>query len=332
MAAMSEFIARRRAAWEELAGLVQQAGARKGVRNLTRDQLRRLGPLYRHAAADLACARLRGGPPELEHYLSDLVTRAHGLVYAERGPGASRLAHFLVYGFPAQLRKNIRLILLAAAFFWMGALFAALICNQNPEAGKIFLGSQFSGRDEDTDFYKNLHKALGDDTRAQQAAFLMQNNIKATTVAFAVGIFGALPTVFAMLYNGCVIGVIGMAQHKAGYDLIFWSFIVPHGVIELTAIFIGGAAGMRLGLALLVPGEHSRADALKRAGADAIRLNLGAAGLLLLAGLLESYVSPTALPPAAKLTIGGTLFVALALYASLRPPVNPDGRRDDSGR
>lgn len=320
MAAMSEFIARRRAAWEELAGLVQQAGTRGGVRNLTREQLRRLGPLYRHAAADLAFARLRGGPPELENYLSDLVTRAHGLVYAERGPGAARLGNFLLYGFPAQLRKNLKLILLAAAFFWAGGIFSAILCNQNPEAGKIFLGSQFSGRDEDTDFYKNLHKTLGDDTRAQQAAFLMQNNIKATTVAFAVGILGAVPTVIAMFYNGCVIGVIGMAQHKAGYDLIFWSFIVPHGVVELTAIFVGGAAGMRIGLALLVPGEHSRADALKLAGADAIRLNLGAAGLLILAGLLESYVSPTALPPAAKLAIGGTLFVALVVYTSLRPP------------
>lgn len=325
MAAVSEFVARRRGAWEELAGLVQLAGTRGGARNLTREQLRRLGPLYRHAAADLAFARLRGASPELLHYLTDLVTRAHGLLYAERGPGASRLGRFLIYGLPYQLRKNLKLILLAAAFFWAGALFSTLLCWQNPEAGKVFLGQQFGGRDQDTDFYKNLHKTLGDDTRAQQAAFLMQNNIRVAILSFAVGILGALPTPLLMFSNGCVMGPIAVAQHKAGYDLIFWSFIFPHGVPELSAIFIAGAAGMRIGFALLVPGEHSRADALKLAGADAIRLLFGATAFLVLAGLLESYVSPTGLPPWVKLTVGGTLFTALLLYGGLRPP-SPSGK------
>lgn len=320
MAAMSDFIARRRQAWEELAGLVLRTSGRGGAKNLTREQLRRLGPLYRHAAADLAFARLRGASPELLHYLSDLVTRAHGLLYTERGPGASRLGRFLLYGLPYQLRKNLKLILLALAFFWAGTLFSTILCWQNPEAGKVFLGQQFGDRDQDTDFYKDLHKTLGDDTRAQQAAFLMQNNIGVAIRAFAFGILGAIPTPLLMFFNGCVIGPIAVAQHKAGYDLIFWSFIFPHGVPELSAIFIAGAAGMRIGFALLVPGEHTRADALKLAGADAIRLLFGATAFLILAGLLESYVSPANLPPWVKLTVGGTLMAALLVYMSLKPP------------
>jgi uncharacterized membrane protein SpoIIM required for sporulation len=101
------------------------------------------------------------------------------------------------------------------------------------------------------------------------AATLMQNNIRVAILAFAVGILGGFPTLLLLFYNGLPIGTLAVQQHNAGYALPFWSFIVPHGVPELTAIFIAGGAGMVIGHALVAPGELSRKDALIVAGRDA---------------------------------------------------------------
>ncbi len=309
MAGMTEFIARRKPAWDQLSDILRRVKS-GGMRQLTREDLKSLGPLYRRAAADLAHARLRGGDPTLIAYLNDLVTRAHGVLYSERGPGSKRLWQFIAVGFPRLLRKRAVYIWLATALFMIGGLLGAAITAQNPDMGGIFLGE----RAADTDFYKNLPTTQTDEGRSVMAAFLMQNNIRVAVLAFAFGILGGFPTLWVMFANGLPIGALAVLQHNAGYDVILWSFLLPHGVPELSAIFIAGGAGMMIGHALVAPGELSRRDALTEAGKDAVRLLLGTVMLFIIAGFVESFISPSALPAPFKFAFAALMAVALVAY------------------
>ena len=123
-----------------------------------------------------------------------------------------------------------------------------------------------------------------------------------------------------MVFNGVMIGVIGSACHHAGMSMALWSFVAPHGALELPAIFIAGGAGLVLARGVLAPGSLTRREALAESGALSIRLLLGVVPLLVIAGLIEGFVSPTALEPAVKLLIGFSLFVLLALYVTVVKP------------
>jgi uncharacterized membrane protein SpoIIM required for sporulation len=117
-----------------------------------------------------------------------------------------------------------------------------------------------------------------------------------------------------MAFNGLLIGVIGSACARAGLSLPLWSFVAPHGALELPAIFLAGGAGLILAHGVLAPGLLSRRDALAQAGALAIRLVLGVIPLLIVAGVIEGFISPTPLDPLLKFTIGAGLFVLLLFY------------------
>ena len=307
---MSAFIEKRKPGWDSLSGILIKAGNANGIRRLSRDELKTLGPLYRRAASDLAYVRLRGGDAKLILYLNDLVTRAHGLVYAERGPGTQRLLRFITTGFPRLLRRRGVYILLAAALFFVGGVIGAGLTAANPERGRIFLGE----RADETDFYKDLPKNQTPDKLPEMAATLMTHNTQVAVLAFAFGILGGVPTLYVMFMNGLPIGALAVLQHRVGYDVILWSFILPHGVPEISAICIAGGAGMMIGHALVAPGDLSRRDAIALAGRDAVRLLLGTVMLFILAGFTESFVSPSSLPAPVKFAYAALMATALTLY------------------
>jgi uncharacterized membrane protein SpoIIM required for sporulation len=154
---------------------------------------------------------------------------------------------------------------------------------------------------------------------------IMTNNISVSLAAFAGGIVAGLGTVYMMLFNGLLLGVIAVACQRSRLSVSLWSFVVPHGVLELPAIFIAGGAGLMLGTALLAPGSLPRREALTEAAAVAVRLVLGVIPLLIVAGTIEGFVSPSDAPPATKFVIGAAGFVILAGYVTLlRRPATED--------
>ena len=333
MAGITDFVARRKPAWDQLAAILARAGG-TGVRRLGRDDLRALGPLYRRAASDLAYARLRGADPNLVAYLNDLVGRAHGLLYAERGPGMGRLWRFLAVGFPRVLRARRVYVLLAALLLLLGSVVGAGVVAANPRMLATVVPAQFV--DNDAHYAQREKRRQGgspasgtsasDAVKPVFSAYLMQNNIRVAFTAFALGMLGGFPTLLLLFYNGLPLGGLAMQQHQHGRDLLFWSLILPHGVIELTAIVIAGGAGMLIGHALVVPGELSRKDALALAGRDAVRLILGTLLLFVAAGLIESFISPSDLPELVKLGFAALTALALAAYfraGGRRPPQEP---------
>ncbi len=158
---------------------------------------------------------------------------------------------------------------------------------------------------------------LPGDFRPVAASFIMMNNIQVSFLAFSAGILLGLGTVFVLLFNGFVLGAIaaGVSQTPAGVH--FWAFVAPHGVLELPAIVMSGAAGMLLGFALVDPGEHSRLDALRLAGRQSAVIMLGVVVFLTVAGLVEGLFSPLVTAPAVKFAAAAVLASGLIAYVML---------------
>ena len=154
------------------------------------------------------------------------------------------------------------------------------------------------------------------------------NNVKVTMIAFATGIAAGVGTFMILFYNGLMLGVVGAAVAARGPHVAwgFWSFVAPHGVIELTAIFIAGGAGLMLGWAVLSPGEYTRSTALKLVGREAFKLMLGVASMLLVAGIVEGFLSPSMLPNAVKLSCAAVLGTALYSYLFMAGKKQPAAR------
>jgi uncharacterized membrane protein SpoIIM required for sporulation len=149
---------------------------------------------------------------------------------------------------------------------------------------------------------------------------IMSNNILVSFTAFAGGILAGIGTVYMMVFNGLMIGTIAVACHRAGLSVSLWSFVAPHGALELPAIFMAGGAGLLMAKGLLAPGFLSRRDSLTEATAVAVRLVLGVIPLLIVAGVIEGFISPTDIPVSMKFALGASMFVLLAGYVSLATP------------
>jgi uncharacterized membrane protein SpoIIM required for sporulation len=143
---------------------------------------------------------------------------------------------------------------------------------------------------------------------------IMTNNMSVSFTAFAMGITGGLGTIYMMAFNGLLIGVIGTACALSGMSVPFWSFVAPHGALELPAIFIAGGAGLRLAQGLLFPGFLPRRHSLTAAGGEAVKLVLGCIPLLVIAGIIEAFISPTDLAVPLKFALSGALCALLTMY------------------
>ncbi|HSB77051.1 MAG TPA: stage II sporulation protein M, partial [Terriglobales bacterium] len=155
-------------------------------------------------------------------------------------------------------------------------------------------------------------------------SFILTNNISVAMATFAMGILAGLGTVYMLFFNGLLIGVIGTACWQAGMSRQLWSFVAPHGVLELPAIFIAGGAGLLLARGLLFPGTLPRRDSLVEAGGRAVRLVLGVIPMLVVAGFIEGYLSPSNFPAPLKFALGAALALALVMYlaSGAQDPVN----------
>lgn len=292
-------------------------------------QIKRLCRLYRQVTIDLSQARAGGADPELVTYLNALAARAHGQVYAAKRVSVRPLLAFLTAGFPRLLRRNARSVGAAAAVFLLSALASWAAVVRDPELAYTLF-------DEEIVDYENLRlekqrgEYRGNFTFSGAmsplvAAQIIGNNVKVAVFAFALGAVGCVLGVFLLVYNGRMLGTLSGLVWNGGYFVGFYSLILTHGVLELSAICIAAGGGFRLGWALLAPGQLARADAYKAAAPDAFGLLVGSALMLVAAGLIEAFVTPHFSAPI-RWTVAGGTGVLFALYVGLA------GRDADAGQ
>jgi uncharacterized membrane protein SpoIIM required for sporulation len=301
------FVAARRDRWAQLEALLKRS--RRGrLRDIPAAELERFGTLYREAASDLAIARRDFPADDLTTYLNDLCARAHPVLYRSPPARPRDLLRWFAVGIPRAFRARRTYVLLSLGIMAAAALAGWLAVELRPDLRASLIPQ--SGFDQ---------LARGQVSALPNAPLLgtviITNNIKVAAVCFLGGALCGLPTALILAANGWMLGTIAAAVHQGGYDLAFWSLIVPHGVLELSIIVIAGATGLYVGDAILRPGLLSRGEAFTRAAQGSLGLAAGTASLLVVSGILEAYVSPSALPAGVKLLIGG--LVGTALYSWL---------------
>lgn len=297
----------------------------QGVKTLSHAELRELGLLYRQAASDLSAARADRSSRSLEQYLNRLVSRAHNYVYSGQRISPVSVWKFLAHGYPRLLRRLSLYVLLATVITAGAGGLGAVVTIVRPEYGVMFLGPD---RVADLDKHKMWTEEILS-VKPQSSAGIMTNNISVCFSAFAGGVTAGLFTLYVLFFNGLMLGVIGVvcAQHHMALSL--WSFVASHGALELPAIMLAGAAGLRLASGILFPGLLRRREAVAVAGVDAVQIIAGTIPMLIVAGTLEAFVSPTHAPVALKFSIGAVLFVGLCLWltAGGRGTVEPESQR-----
>jgi uncharacterized membrane protein SpoIIM required for sporulation len=318
---LQHFITDGRRRWQELEQLLQKV-EREGLRSLGVDNIRRFGRLYRQAASDLVYAHNRVLSADVLDYLNDLVARAYAQIYARRRFRLGGIGRFLAVTFPQTFRRTSRFLLASALVFVLAGVIGFVAVKLEPRAKLYLLPADHMHLDpaERVRRLESSGEVMSSGESATFSAFLFTHNLRVTILCFALGITFGVGTILVLIVNGLLLGALACAYHDAGVGLFFWAWILPHGVPELFETLLAGASGLLLGRALLAPGERSRGEALRDAAHEAVRLILGGAPLLLLAGLVEgtlSQIHEPHVPYALKLAFAGLLAVGLALYLGL---------------
>jgi uncharacterized membrane protein SpoIIM required for sporulation len=314
----THWLEKRQPYWRRLEALVEQSG-RRGVRRLSRSELQELSLLYRQIASDLSTVREDPASRQISGYLNQLLGRAHNLIYMGRKTNAAGIVQFFRSTYPRLFRENLVYPVTAFLIFLAAAIAGIALCFSDPGFERYFLG----GRMIDTIEQHHMWTQSVVSIKPLASSFILTNNITVALTTFASGIAAGLGTIYMLFFNGLLLGVIGTACWQAGMSIQLWSFVAPHGVLELPAIFIAGGAGLLLARGLLFPGTLPRQDSLIEAGGRAVRLVLGVIPMLVVAGFIEGYLSPSNFPVPLKFALGAAVGTALVMYLFSTTDENP---------
>jgi uncharacterized membrane protein SpoIIM required for sporulation len=312
------FRAEREADWRRLETLLARV-ERGGARKLSRDELLEMPVLYRQALSSLSAARSISLDRSLVDYLESLCTRAYFFVYGTRSRPGERVARFFLRDWPDAVRGLWRETLAAAVISVVAAVVAFVLVSGDPDWFYGFVEPALAGgRDPTatTAFLRGTlyHQVSAQDALSVMAAFLFTHNAQIALFAFALGFAFCLPTVALMMANGAMLGAFLalFASHGLLFEAGGW--IMIHGVTELFAILLAGAAGFSLGWAAAFPGERTRVDAITHAGRRAAMVMAGVVVMLFVAGLLEGFGRQLIQNDAIRYAVAGASAVLWGVY------------------
>jgi uncharacterized membrane protein SpoIIM required for sporulation len=327
---VQRWMARREVSWRQLEALLTQS-EKKGLKSLSGSQVRQMASLYRSVSADLARAKGQGAGPAVVKDLQGLTSRSYSQIYqGSRRQEWQALGDFCRYGFPAAVQQSWAYIAIATALFIVGGLIGWWFAWRDPAFLTLVLGQEFV---EEVKTSQELWTVSIMGIEPVASSGIMINNIGVSLKALLGGVTMFIPTVpmitppgtftvFLLVFNGLMIGCIGVlvAQANLAYDL--GAFIFPHGALELPAIFMAGGAGLLLARGILLPGSYGRRDALRLYGLRAAQLLYGIIPMLVIAGLIEGFFSPqTWIPNGIKYAVGTAILIGLVQYCRTQRPI-----------
>src|SRR6476646_9828139 len=313
---IQRWIARREPNWKRLDALLKQV-EKRGLKSLPAAEIKELASLYRSASADLARARTNQVGVTLVQDLQALTSRGYTQIYqGSRRQEWQAALDFYRWGFPALVQETWAYIALATACFLAGALVAWWFAWQDPNFLPLLVPGELITKVRDKGELW-MGSIVGIEPLASTQ--IMTNNLSVSFGAIAGGMTAGLYTLFLLVFNGLSIGAVAtlVGQNNLAYP--FWAFVFPHGSLELPAIFLAGGAGLLIARGLLFPGKYRRADALRLYGTKAAQLTYGIVPMLIIAGTIEGFFSPSPIIPSTfKYFVGIGIFTLLLMYCSRR--------------
>jgi uncharacterized membrane protein SpoIIM required for sporulation len=316
---LASFLRHRRADWQRLESILKRVEG-SGLGTLTEEQAVEFGRLYRRAASDLNQAQTFVRGDATVEYLNDLVARCYLVIYAKTRVDWQGLIHYLLWGYPAVFRRHLRPFLLAVALLTGGGIFGFLASYVDPVARSFLLPLDMptihpaeSGEAEESPL-------LTTGELAGFSSFLFTNNLSASLTAMALGMTFGVGTAWVLFYNGIIMGALAALFVEAQQLTAFATGILPHGVLEIPAVLIGGAAGFVLAQALIQARPWPRLEELARAGKQAVLVVSGCFPLLAVAAILEAGVARAPdrfLASGLKLAVAGIFGLLFAAYILL---------------
>lgn len=305
---VKQFIKKHRDDWKQLEQLVATMHKRKkDVAGSTIDQFYRL---YQKAAQNLSYSQTYFPHEEVTFYLNGLVSKSHNILYKDQMSSIQQVRHFFTTTFIRLLWEQWKFVIAAFVLFTIGAVGSYIAVVQDPQNMYAILPPEIAyGVDPDS-----LGSDKGSWDSSVMSSSIMSNNIKVAILAFVGGVIFGLLTVYVLIYNGIIIGALAALFWTHGKSYEFWAYIVPHGMIELTAIFIAGGAGLLMGYKLFVPGHFSRGYQLKVNAKRSVQLLLGTVPLFVIAGIIEGFITPAPIPLEAKYFVAFVTVLGLIFY------------------
>jgi uncharacterized membrane protein SpoIIM required for sporulation len=322
------FRAEREADWRRLESLLSRV-EKGGARKLSRDELLEMPVLYRQALSSLSVARAISLDQGLIDYLESLCTRAYFFVYGARSRPLERLIGFFIHDWPRSVQALWRETLVSLALGVVGTVGAYILVTRDPDWFYGFIPQALAGGRDPTATTQFLHDTLYDKVNAHQAlgslaAFLFTHNSQVALFAFALGFALCLPSAGLMLANGAMLGAFLALFASRGLALQATGWLMIHGVTELFAVTLAGAAGFSIGWAVAFPGERTRVDAAADAGRRGASVMGGVIVMLFVAGLLEGFARQLIQNDAIRLSIAAASALTWGLYFYLPRAPRPE--------
>ena len=307
---VKQFVKQHREDWKRLEELVTVLQKK---RNASGDAIRRFNKLYQKAAQNLSYSQTYYPKEDVTQYLNGLVSQSHNLLYNDQLSSGKQVRRFLSTTFIGLLLEQWNAVVIAMGLFFLGAARAFIAVIGHPLAAYSILPDSMAHTVDPS----STGEIDGNVDSPTMSGAIMTNNIQVSFLAFAGGITFGLLTTYVLIYNGILLGALAAVFTNAGHTYEFWAYILPHGMIELTAIFIAGGAGLLMGYKLFVPGTLSRGYHLKVQAKRSVQLVLGTIPLFVIAGLIEGFITPAAIPLSVKYGVALVTVLGLILYVAI---------------
>jgi uncharacterized membrane protein SpoIIM required for sporulation len=294
--------------WRELEGFSVIIN-KKGVKSLPSSEVKKFLSTFRQCSHHLAYARTHYPKSSVVNYLNSLISKCHSHVYAVRKISPSEFLKYIGYEFPRLLKEHKWFVLSSFGFFTLGVLLSLVLVLASPDNANMFLpAAMVEGVKSGT------AGSGGQWNYPMMSSYIMFNNISVSLRAFVFGITLGLGTIYVLFMNGALLGALTALMYMYGNPKHYWSLILPHGIIELTAIFISGAAGLIIAKSMLLPGEFIRKHSLINGAKKAVSLVMGVVLMLVIAGIIEGFFTPLEISEDVKLAFAAVTGAALVAY------------------
>jgi uncharacterized membrane protein SpoIIM required for sporulation len=304
----SVFIKTHRPTWRELEQHIQINSKR--LRSKDKSDILQFIAVFKKVSSHLAYAKTYYPNDEIVPYLNRIVSEAHHLIYKEQVRSVDQLTSFFKYYFPTLIRRRSSFIGLAFLLFMIGGFSGYISVFNDPMNLYLLLPAEIT---ESIDPHR-VGEGHDQISHPLMSAEIFTNNIQVAFLAFIGGITFGLFTGYLLLFNGLLLGALTALFVQAGESYIFWAYILPHGIIELIVIFVAGGSGLYMGYRMLIPGMFSRWIQIRKAAKESVQLLLGTLPLFVIAGIIEGYITPSALSLEMKYLFAGLTLLAVIAY------------------